>query len=145
MSLEFIIPQNLGSFLMKFSRSNFNLRSPCSYLVRSYLITTVYCGIHCNVFQIFVYSTLVLYITPDALSFVVNTVVIQYFVYYEIKCIRIQALLLGKYTSSRGILILQSFSPRLKSPKKLPNHNLEHLLFRWVVLRVLIWHLFLEI
>ena len=34
-------PQNLGSFLMKSSQSNFNLRLPGSYLVRSYLITTV--------------------------------------------------------------------------------------------------------
>ena len=41
MNLEFIKPQDLGSFLMKSSQSNFNLRLPCSYLVRSYLITTV--------------------------------------------------------------------------------------------------------
>ena len=41
MNLEFIKPQNLGSFLMKSSQSNFGLRSPGSYLVRSYLITTV--------------------------------------------------------------------------------------------------------
>ena len=41
MNLEFIKPQNLGSLLMKSSQSNFNLRSPGSYLVRSYLITTV--------------------------------------------------------------------------------------------------------
>ena len=41
MNLEFIKPQNLGSLLMKSSQSNFNLRSPSSYLVCSYLITTV--------------------------------------------------------------------------------------------------------
>ena len=41
MNLEFIKPQNLGSLLMKSSQSNFNLRSSGSYLVRSYLITTV--------------------------------------------------------------------------------------------------------
>ena len=41
MNLEFIKPQNLGSLLMKSGQSNFNLRSPGSYLVRSYLITTV--------------------------------------------------------------------------------------------------------
>ena len=41
MNLEFIKPQNLGSLSMKSSQSNFNLRSPGSYLVRSYLITTV--------------------------------------------------------------------------------------------------------
>ena len=41
MNLEFIKPQNLGSLLMKSSQSNFNLRSPVSYLVHSYLITTV--------------------------------------------------------------------------------------------------------
>ena len=41
MNLEFIKPQNLGSLLMKSSQSNFNLRSPGSYLIRSYLITTV--------------------------------------------------------------------------------------------------------
>ena len=34
-------PHNLGPWLMKSSQSNFNLRSPSSYLVRSYLITTV--------------------------------------------------------------------------------------------------------
>ena len=42
MNLEFIKSQNLGSLLMKSSQSNFNLRSPSSYLVRSYLITTVF-------------------------------------------------------------------------------------------------------
>ena len=42
MNLEFIKPQNLGSLLMKSSQSNFNLRSPGSYLVHSYLITTVF-------------------------------------------------------------------------------------------------------
>ena len=41
MNLEFIKPQNSGSLLMKSSQSNFGLRSPGSYLVRSYLITTV--------------------------------------------------------------------------------------------------------
>ena len=41
MNSEFIKPQNLGSLLMKSSQSNFNLRLPDSYLVRSYLITTV--------------------------------------------------------------------------------------------------------
>ena len=41
MNLEFIKPQNLGSLLMKSSQSNFSLQSPGSYLVRSYLITTV--------------------------------------------------------------------------------------------------------
>ena len=39
--LEFIKPQNLGSLLIKSSKSNFNLRSQSSYLVRSYLITTL--------------------------------------------------------------------------------------------------------
>ena len=41
MHLEFIKPQNLRSLLMKSSQSNLNLQSPGSYLVRSYLITTV--------------------------------------------------------------------------------------------------------
>ena len=41
MNLEFIKPQNLVSLLMKSSQSNSNLRSLGSYLVRSYLITTV--------------------------------------------------------------------------------------------------------
>ena len=41
MNLEFIKPQNLGSFLMKSSQSNFDLRLPSSYLARSYLIATV--------------------------------------------------------------------------------------------------------
>ena len=41
MNLEFIKPQNSGSLLMKLSQSNFNLPLPGSYLVRSYLITTV--------------------------------------------------------------------------------------------------------
>ena len=40
MNLEFIKPQNLNSLLMKSSQSNFNLRLPGSYLVRSYLIST---------------------------------------------------------------------------------------------------------
>ena len=33
--------QNMGSLLMKLSQSNFNLRPPDCYLVRSYLIATV--------------------------------------------------------------------------------------------------------
>ena len=41
MNLEFIKTQNLGSLLMKSSQSNFDLRSPSSYLARSYLIATV--------------------------------------------------------------------------------------------------------
>ena len=40
-TLEPIRTQNLGSLLMKLSQSNFNLRSPDCYLVRSYLIATV--------------------------------------------------------------------------------------------------------
>ena len=40
MNLEFIKPQNLGCLLIKSSQSNFNLRSPSSYLARSYLIAT---------------------------------------------------------------------------------------------------------
>ena len=36
-----IKPQNLGPWLMKSSQSNFNLRSPSSYLARSYLIATL--------------------------------------------------------------------------------------------------------
>ena len=34
-------PQNLGPWVMKSSQSNFDLRSPSSYLARSYLIATV--------------------------------------------------------------------------------------------------------
>ena len=41
MNLEFIKSQNLGSFLMKSSQSNFDFRLPGSYLVASYLFTTV--------------------------------------------------------------------------------------------------------
>ena len=41
MNLEFTEPQNLGSLLMKSSQSNFDLRSPSSFLVRSQLIATV--------------------------------------------------------------------------------------------------------
>ena len=41
MNLELIKSQNLGSLLMKSSQSNFDLRSPSSYLARSYLIATV--------------------------------------------------------------------------------------------------------
>ena len=36
-----IRPQNLDPWLMKSSQSNYNLRSPGSYLARSYLIATV--------------------------------------------------------------------------------------------------------
>ena len=50
MNLELIKPQNLGSLLMKSSQSNFNLRSPGSYLVRSYQITTV---ITARIIQVF--------------------------------------------------------------------------------------------
>ena len=41
MNLECIKPQNLSSLLMKSRQSNFDLRSPSSYLARSYLIATV--------------------------------------------------------------------------------------------------------
>jgi hypothetical protein len=41
MNLEFTKPQNLGSLLRKSSQSNFDLRSPSSFLVRSSLIATV--------------------------------------------------------------------------------------------------------
>ena len=41
MNSEFMKPQNLDSLLMKSSQSNLNLQSPGSYLVHSYLITTV--------------------------------------------------------------------------------------------------------
>ena len=41
MNLEFIKSQNLGSLLLKSSQSNSDLRLLGSYLVRSYLITTV--------------------------------------------------------------------------------------------------------
>ena len=41
MNLDFIKPQNLGSLVMKSSQFDFNLRLPGSYLVHSYLITTV--------------------------------------------------------------------------------------------------------
>ena len=37
MNLKFIKSQNLGSLLMKSSQSNFDLRSPSSFLVRSYI------------------------------------------------------------------------------------------------------------
>ena len=50
MNLEFIKPQNLSSLLMKSSQSNFNLRLPGSYLVRSYLITTVLVELGSNTF-----------------------------------------------------------------------------------------------
>ena len=40
-NIEPIRTQNLGSLLIKLSQSNFNLRSPDCYWVRSYLITTV--------------------------------------------------------------------------------------------------------
>ena len=39
--LELIRNQNLWSLFMKLSQSNFNLRLPDCYLVRSYLIATV--------------------------------------------------------------------------------------------------------
>jgi hypothetical protein len=41
MNLDLIKPQNLGCLLLKLSQSSFDLRSPSSFLVRSYLITTV--------------------------------------------------------------------------------------------------------
>ena len=45
-TLEPIRTQNFGSLLMKLSQSNFNLRSPDSDSVRSYLIATVLSRIH---------------------------------------------------------------------------------------------------
>ena len=44
--LEPIRAQNLGSLLMKLCQSNFNLRSPDSYWVCSYLIATVRANLH---------------------------------------------------------------------------------------------------
>ena len=48
-----------------------------------------------------------------------------------------------------GGLVSESFSMWLKPPKKVPNHYTvvsstypDHLLFRWIVLRTVIWHLF---
>jgi hypothetical protein len=49
-TLEPIRTQKLGSLLMKLSQSNFNLRSPDSDLVRSYLIATV--SDLCKFFQV---------------------------------------------------------------------------------------------
>ena len=45
----------------------------------------------------------------------------------------------------KGGLISESFSLWLKSPKYVPNHYPVHLLFRWIVFRIMIWHLFLKI
>ena len=42
----------------------------------------------------------------------------------------------------KGGLISKSFSFWLKSPKKVPDHNPEHLLFRWIVLKIMFWHPF---
>ena len=44
MNLEFIKPQKLGSLLMKSSQSNFNLRSPGSYLIRTDSVRKINCG-----------------------------------------------------------------------------------------------------
>ena len=41
-----------------------------------------------------------------------------------------------------GSLISESFSLILQSQKKVPNYNPEQLLFRWIVLRAVIWYLF---
>ena len=43
---------------------------------------------------------------------------------------------------TEGSLISESFSLWLKFPKKVPNHNSERLLFWWIVLKAVIWHLF---
>ena len=56
MNLEFIKPQNLDSFLMKSSQSNFNLRLPDCYWVRSYLITTVNKAVPFPSFQMMYHS-----------------------------------------------------------------------------------------
>ena len=45
----------------------------------------------------------------------------------------------------KGGLISESFSIWLKSHKNLPNHYPEQLLFRWIVLKIVIWHFFWEI
>ena len=47
--------------------------------------------------------------------------------------------------STKGGLISESFSFWLKSPKKVPNLHPEHLLFRWIELKIVFWHIFWEI
>ena len=42
-------------------------------------------------------------------------------------------------------LILESFSLQLKYHNMGVNHDPEHVLYRWIVVRVAIWHPFLEI
>ena len=43
--------------------------------------------------------------------------------------------------SSKGGLITEKLSLWLKSKSKVPNHSPQHLLFRWIVLRIVICHL----
>ena len=43
---------------------------------------------------------------------------------------------------AKGGLIREHFHFGSNLPKKVPNHDHEHLLFRWIVLRIMIWHLF---
>ena len=47
--------------------------------------------------------------------------------------------------SAKGGLVSESISLWLKSPKRVSNYSPEHLLFRWIVLKDVIWHFFLEI
>ena len=58
----------------------------------------------------------------------------------EVKCSK----QISKGTESHGKSQLPNPN-LLKSPKKVLNHYPKHLLFRWIVLRIIIWQLFLEI
>ena len=44
----------------------------------------------------------------------------------------------------KGGLISENISLWLHLQKTVPNHNSEHVFFRWIVLRIVTWHIFLE-
>ena len=59
--------------------------------------------------------------------------------------VRLQVIQDFKPPEAKGSLISEFFSLWLQSQKKVPNHSLEHFLFRWIMLRLVIWHPFSEI
>ena len=48
----------------------------------------------------------------------------------------------AKMESSKGGLISESFSFRVQSPQKCAKNYPEHLVFRWIELRIVFWHIF---
>ena len=64
---------------------------------------------------------------------------------YEIYNSTLEVLGFINHNCAKGGLILKVFHFASKLQKWMPTHSSEHLFFRWIVLRGVIWHPFLEI